>query len=261
VVVRRDATALDGRVAVVTGAAAGIGRATALALATHGADIAAIDRDESGLASLAAEVVAAGRRCVTSVGDVREAAAIADFVARTTEALGDRVHVLVNNVGGGFRAAFADLSPRGDETLVRENLLSVVWVTRAFLPLLADGASVVNVTSIEAHRAAPGFSLYAAAKAGVAELTQSLALELGVRSIRVNAVAPDVIQTPGIGTLQPPARTPLGRFGEPDEVAGVVVFLAGGLSSFVTGATVLVDGGNLAAAGWRRDDTGEGWVT
>jgi NAD(P)-dependent dehydrogenase (short-subunit alcohol dehydrogenase family) len=118
-----------------------------------------------------------------------------------------------------------------------------------------SGGSVVNITSIEAHRAGPGYGVYSAMKAAVSNLTKTLALELGDRMIRVNCIAPDVIPTPGIGNVVT-TSTPLARRGHDDAVAGAAVFLASDLSRFVTGTTVHVDGGNLAAAGWRRDETG-----
>ena len=122
---------------------------------------------------------------------------------------------------------------------------------------MAQGGSIVNVTSIEAHRAGPGYGVYSAMKAAVASLTKTLALELGDRGIRVNCVAPDVIPTPGLGgILSDEPRTPLPRIGHVDDVAGAVVWLAGELSGFVTGTTIHVDGGNLGAGGWRRSPDG-----
>ena len=167
----------------------------------------------------------------------------------------DRVDVLVNNAGGTFHAPFDSLSVNADETLIRENLLQVVWTTRSFLPALrrAPAASVVNITSIEAHRAAPNYAVYAAAKAGVANLAMSLALELA--PIRINNIAVDVTPTPAMGEFGD-GDTPLGRLGHVDDTAGAVVFLAGRLSGFVTGSTIHVDGGNLAAAGWHRTENG-----
>jgi NAD(P)-dependent dehydrogenase (short-subunit alcohol dehydrogenase family) len=240
---------------VVTGAAQGIGAAVATACAAFGADVAACDRDADGLARTAAAVEAAGRRARTAVLDVRDGEAVRDWVATL-----DRVDVLVNNAGGGFRADFVDVNDRGQDALIRENFTSVTNFVRACVPKMpGDGrASIVNVTSIEAHRAAPGFAVYSAMKAAVANLTKSLALELGDRMIRVNCVAPDVIPTPGIGG-ELPVKTPLPVAGHVDDVAGAVVFLASDLGRFVTGTTVHVDGGNLAAGGWGR--SGDGWVT
>jgi NAD(P)-dependent dehydrogenase (short-subunit alcohol dehydrogenase family) len=139
--------------------------------------------------------------------------------------------------------------------LVRENFTSVTSFIRHAVPLMPQsGGSIINVTSVEAHRAGPGFAIYAAMKAAVASLTKSLALELGGRHIRVNCLAPDVIPTPGIGEV--PVRTPLARPGNVDDVAGAAVFLASEMSAFVTGATLHVDGGNWAAGGWRRKEDG-----
>ena len=134
---------------------------------------------------------------------------------------------------------------------MRENFTSVTHCIRAAVPLMTTGrGSIINVTSIEAHRAGPGFAVYSAMKAAVANLTKSLALELGERMIRVNCIAPDVIPTPGIGEVA--VKTPLPRAGHVDDVAGAAVFLASDLSGFVTGSTLHVDGGNWAAGGWRR---------
>lgn len=252
---------LAGRNALVTGAASGIGRAIAVTFARFGADVAMCDRDASNLSTAAAEVEEAGRRAVTGVLDVRDRPAVAAWVAEAAAALGGRIDVVVNNAGGGFNAPFVDLSDKGEDALVRENFTSVVSVTRAALPHMSRGGSIINVTSIEAHRAAPGYAVYAAMKAGVASLTKSLALELGERMIRVNCIAPDVIPTPSLpGLAEAPVRTPLARRGHVDDVAGTAVFLASELSAFVTGTTIHVDGGNWAAGGWRRDEHG-GWVT
>jgi 3-oxoacyl-[acyl-carrier protein] reductase len=245
---------LDDRVAVVTGAAAGIGKATAIALARFGADLAVCDRDAHGLAETVARIQASGRTAISGVLDVRDAAAVVEFFDRLPE-----LHVLVNNAGGGFHADFLDVSEKGRDALLSENLTSVMDAVRAAVPHMPGGGSIVNVTSIEAHRGAPGYAIYAAAKAAVANLTMSLALELGPKLIRVNCVAPDVIPTPGVGNLGNEPRSPLPVQGHPDDVAAAVVFLASDMARFVTGTTIHVDGGNLAAGGWRRTDAG--WTT
>jgi len=128
------------------------------------------------------------------------------------------------------------------------------------VPLMPDtGGSIINITSIEAHRAGPKYAVYSAMKAGVYSLTKSLALELGSRLIRVNCVAPDVIPTPGIGGAME-VRTPLPVAGHPDDIAGACLYLASDLGRFVTGTTVHVDGGNLAAGGW-HGSAEDGWMS
>ena len=248
---------LEGRIALVTGAARGIGRAIALRFASSGADIALCDRDADGLADTARGIEAEGRRALTAVLDVREETAAAAFFEAVAGAF-PRLDVLVNNAGGGFHAAFADVSAKGQDALVRENFGQVADFVRRALPSMREGGSIINVSSIEAHRAAPGYAIYAAMKAAVANLTKSLALELGGRGIRVNCIAPDAIPTPGVGTELPP--TPLARRGDPDDVANAALYLASSLSAFVTGTTLHVDGGNHAAGGWRRRADGT-WET
>jgi 3-oxoacyl-[acyl-carrier protein] reductase len=251
-----DDVRLDDRVAVVTGAAVGIGRATAVALAQFGAHVAVCDRDADNLAACAEEIESAGRRAHQGVLDVRDGEQVTSWLAEVSAELG-AVDTLVNNAGGGFRAEFLDVSEKGQDALIRENFTSVTSFVRGVVPLMPEtGGSIVNVTSIEAHRAGPGFAIYSAMKAAQASLTQSLALELGPRLIRVNCVAPDVIPTPGIG-VDMGVRTPLPRAGHVDDIAAAVVFLANpALSGFVTGVTIHVDGGNSAAGGWRRQPDG-----
>jgi len=261
-VLDRDAVSLDGQVAVVTGAAKGIGQATALALANFGADLAICDRDVEGMQQTARDVEAIGQRCLTAALDVRDTAAVDSWVAEIGRELG-QIDVLVNNAGGTFYAHFFDTNAKGERAMVDENFTSVTNFVRACVPLMPDGSSIVNVTSIEAHRAAPGFGIYAAMKAAVESLTKTLALELAPRRIRVNTVAPDAIPTSGdavnaeaVGSdraaYEP--KVPLG-WGTVDDCAGPIVFLATGLASFMTGTTLHVDGGSHAASGWvRRPD-------
>lgn len=250
-----ESALLDGRVAVVTGAAVGLGAAIAEAFARFGADLALCDRDAANLAHAAERCEALGRRVVSAELDVREVGAVGEFLATVQQEFG-RAEILVNNAGGGFRADFLEVSERGQDALVRENFSSVTHFVRGFVPLVpASGGSIINLSSVEAHRAAPGFAVYAAMKAALENLSKSLALELAQRDIRVNCIAPDMIPTPGIGEL-PEGRTPLRRSGRPEDVAGAAVFLASELSAFVTGSTLHVDGGTWAAGAWRRSPDG-----
>jgi NAD(P)-dependent dehydrogenase (short-subunit alcohol dehydrogenase family) len=248
---------LAGRFAVVTGAARGIGSAIAAGFARQGADLALCDRDGEGLAAVARAVEAAGRRAHTGVFDLREEAALEDFFASLAQRA-PRIDALVCNAGGTFQAPFLELPARGREALVRENFTQAAECVRLAAPSMGEGGSIVFVSSIEAHRAAPGYAVYAAMKAALESLARSLALELGPRGIRVNCIAPDAIPTPGVGAELPP--TPLARRGHPDDVAGAALFLASPLSAFVTGTTLFVDGGNRAAGGWRHRADG-GWET
>jgi 3-oxoacyl-[acyl-carrier protein] reductase len=245
---------LTDRVVVVTGATKGIGRATAELCTRFGARVAVCDRDAEGLDTVPA--------VLARVLDVRDADARDAFVADVVTELG-RVDVLVNNAGGTFFRPFLDVSDNGDAALIAENFGHVTALVRRVVPHMPAGSSIVNVTSIEAHQAAPGFAVYGAMKAALAHLTRSLALELAPLGIRVNAIAPDAISTSGDQGLQdamraagaaygPSVLPPLGHFGATEDAAAVVLFLAGALARFVTGTTVHVDGGNWAAGGWRR---------
>jgi NAD(P)-dependent dehydrogenase (short-subunit alcohol dehydrogenase family) len=250
-----DSVLLTGRRAVVTGAAQGIGAAVATTLARFGADVAICDRDADGLARTAEEIAVMGRHAHPELLDVRDADAVNAWINPL-----DRVDVLVNNAGGGFMASFLDVNEKGQDALMRENFSSVTHCIRACVPkMTAEGGAIVNITSIEAHRAAPGYAVYSAMKAALVNLSMTLALELGDRRIRVNCIAPDVIPTPGIGG-DLPIKTPLPYAGHVDDVAAAVVYLASDWSRFVTGSTIHVDGGNIAAGGWGRTPGGA-WVT
>ena len=250
-----DSVLLTGRRAVVTGAARGIGAEVAVTLARFGADVDICDRDADGLARTTEQIIANGGHARTELVDVRDADAVREWIGGL-----DEVDVLVNNAGGGFEAAFVEVSDKGQDALIRENFLSVTHCIRACVAKMPErGGSIVNITSIEAHRAAPGYAVYSAMKAAVVNLTKTLALELGGRRIRVNCIAPDVIPTPGIGGVVP-VKTPLPSAGHVDDVAAAALYLASDWARFVTGTTIHVDGGNVAAGGWGRAADGT-WVT
>jgi 3-oxoacyl-[acyl-carrier protein] reductase len=251
-----DAFRLDGRLALVTGAARGLGAAIARGFGAYGARLALCDRDGEGLAAVAAELRDAGVEVSTETLDVRNRGAIDAWVAT----LGP-IHVLVNNAGGTFHSSFLDVSDNGQQSIIDVNFTSVTNFVRACVPSMPAGSSIVNITSVEAYKASPGFAVYGAMKAAVEHLSRSLALELSDRRIRVNTIAPDALPTPGdagllVGTDDYGAKLALG-WGESDDIAGAAVYLAADASRFVTGTTVHVDGGSDAARGWRK--TSEGW--
>jgi NAD(P)-dependent dehydrogenase (short-subunit alcohol dehydrogenase family) len=250
----RGAASLDGMVAVVTGGGSGIGRGVANGMAAFGARVAIWEQHDDTCASAAEEVGGLGIPT-----DVRDPEQVDAALARTRDELGP-VTVLVNNAGGVFESPLLDTSPNGWDALLRSNLGHVLLCTqRVGRAMVAEGAggSIINVTSIEGIRAAPGYAAYAAAKAGVINLTKTAALELAPHGIRVNALAPDFTMTEGLAALMPEttlehasAMVPMGRAGHVDEMAGAAVFLASPLSSYVTGQTLHVDGGTAAAGGW-----------
>ena len=170
---------LTDRVAVITGAASGIGAATARAYARFGADVAICDRNAEGLAETAAAVEAAGRRAVRAVIDVRDADAVQAHVADVASTFG-KVDVIVNNAGGSFLADFLATSDKGQQVMIDENFTQCTTLIRDCVPLMSRGStggSIINITSIEAWQAAPGFGIYAAMKAAMESLTQTLALK------------------------------------------------------------------------------------
>ncbi|MDH4169187.1 MAG: SDR family oxidoreductase [Acidimicrobiia bacterium] len=250
---------LDGRTAIVTGAARGIGEAIATGLARFGADVAICDREAEDMAATATDIAAQGRAALTGLLDVRDEDAVAAFVADVADAFGS-VDILVNNAGGGFNAAFLDVSAKGENALIRENFTSVTSFIRHTVPHMTSGGSIINVTSIEAHRAGPGFAIYSAMKAGVASLSQSLSMELAGDRIRVNCIAVDVTPTPGDAVLADDsgaishthwASQTWPEMGSVHDSAAAAVFLASDLSRFITGSSLHVDGGNWAASGWK----------
>ena len=254
-----DAFGLDGRVAIVTGAGRGLGRAMAIALAQAGADLALIDVDESGLESVAEEVAALDRRCFTRVTDVTHSDEVKATVEDVVAALGN-LHILVNNAGVTTGSRFEDLPENDWDKVLAVNMTGVFnfskWTAR-YLINAGSGGSVVNIASISGFVGNRGGnnSHYCATKGGVIALTRSLAVEWAHHNIRVNAIAPGYFVTPMTDRLKTRdadfyqelvERVPLGRFGEPPDLAGAVVYLAGPASSFVTGNVLVIDGGYTA---------------
>jgi NAD(P)-dependent dehydrogenase (short-subunit alcohol dehydrogenase family) len=200
----------------------------------------------------------------TAVVDARDPDALASFFATVDQRFGGLLHILVNVVGGTFRQPFADSNPRGWQALVRANFTWMLHSTQLAIPRMraAGCGSVINLTSIEAHRAAPEFAVYAAMKAAVTSFSRTLAVELGPDRIRVNTIAPDLVPTEGtramddvasepaaVAALSDRIAIPMGRRGTYEDVGGCALFLASDLSGYVTGTTLHPDGGALAASG------------
>lgn len=251
-----------GKTVLVTGGGAGIGRAIADAFAQQGARLIIAEIDPGHAADAAA---AFGDAAAVHVVDVTDRAAVRALAA----AIAGPIDVLVNNVGHFLAAKpFETLDDDEIDAILTINLRTVITVTHAMLPHLraaGPGASIINLTSIEGFRGIPNCSIYAAAKAGIAGLTKSLALELAPSGIRINDIAPETTETPQVPVTFMIAAEhrphiarwiPLGRFGTPADCAGAALYLASPLAAWVTGTTIHVDGGALAAAGWTRDPKG-----
>lgn len=243
---------LNGKVALVTAAARGIGRACALALAQAGADVALGLREKDADGGLAAEIAALGRRVLPLQMDVRHMAQIQSAVAEAAQFFG-RIDILVNNAGiGAPNPAEAVTEKDFDDTLA-VNLKGTFFTCQAVgrVMMAQGGGRIVNIGSQAGFVALPTESVYCMSKAAIAHLTKCLALEWAPHHINVNAVAPTFIETPGtVKWLGNPdfkasveKRIPLGRVGTPEEVAGPVVFLASEAASLITGATLMIDGG------------------
>jgi 3-oxoacyl-[acyl-carrier protein] reductase len=245
---------LTGKFAVVTGASRGIGRAIAVDLARAGADVALFGRDLPALEETQAACAAAreGARTKIHVVDVTDEAAVAEHIGQMTAAVG-RIDIAVANAGQAKDGLILRFKSADLDRLIDVNLKSAFYLSAAVAkPMMKQrGGSIVFVSSIVGLAGNAGQSAYAATKAGLLGLTKSLAKELGSRNIRVNAVAPGLIETAMTSEMPAAARDyylntiALGRAGAPEDVAPVVTFLASDAARYVTGQTLVVDGGFL----------------
>lgn len=274
-----DRAGLSGKVAAMVGGGGGIGRCIALALADAGVGLAICDRDEAALAQTLVEVARRGRRAHGTSGDATDPAILDEFY----DAVGrdfERLDIVVNVVGGVRRASFLDASRDAITQDIQRNYGYVVQSVQRAVPLIrrsGAGGSIINFTSIEAHRGAATFAVYAGAKAATSNFTRALAVELGGEKIRLNCIAPDTTPSQGnVDALAPESIAAIAEATEaqlaqqmamyiplkspppPDALVNAVLFLASDLAAFITGATLHVDGGTMAAAGFLDWPFGDG---
>jgi 3-oxoacyl-[acyl-carrier protein] reductase len=244
---------LTGKVAVVTGASKGIGAAIAKSLAAAGASVVVnYASSKSGAEAVVAAITAAGGKAVAVGGSVAKKAEAQGIIAAAIKAYG-RLDVLVNNSGVYAFAPLADITEESFHQQFDVNVLGLLLTTQAAVKHLGEGASIINIGSVVSRVTPPGSAVYTGTKGAVAGITGVLARELGPKQIRVNAVNPGMIETEGahaagfIGSdfqKDVVSKTPLGRIGQPDDVASVVTFLASDDSRWLTGEELLASGGN-----------------
>jgi len=249
---------LASKVAIITGAASGIGAATAERFCREGAAVLVVDRNGDGAAAVAQRLDPSGRRARGVLADVQDEAAARACVRAALEAWG-RLDILVNNAGVASGMDLLEFTPEEFDRVIGINLKGPLLFCKHSVPAMrSGGGAIVNVASISASCGIPGQALYAPSKGGLLQMTRQMAVEYAGHNIRVNAVSPGTIETP---LLRPPnddlekhqrqlewlrTQHPIGRFGQPDEVAAAILFLASDEASFITGANLAVDGGYAA---------------
>ena len=245
---------LKGKVAIVTGGGTGIGKEIAITLAEHGAKIVIAGRKKENLKSASDQIKKITSHVLAVKTDIRNEQEVENLFKKASEKFGS-VDILVNNAGGQFIAPFEKISANGFDAVVKTNLYGTWFCCKSALNYMKKkGGKIVNIVHIYAIRAAPGLAHSGAARAGVINLTKSLALELAQHKINVNAVAPGITVTEGfkeeminnkemMKKLQ--ETIPLQRFAEPKEIADCILFLVSGASDFITGQVIAVDGGQV----------------
>jgi 3-oxoacyl-[acyl-carrier protein] reductase len=251
-----DRAGLTGKVALIAGGGGGLGRAVALDYARAGMHLVLCDKNEELLDTTVRDISEVAEEPLAALIDVRDADAFTTTFNEGLDRFG-RLDVLVNVAGGTFKADFVDTNSRGWDAVIRMNfgwLLHSTHLAAVQMRKQGDGGSIISITSIEGHRAAPGYAVYAGMKGAVTNFSRTLALELAPDRIRVNTIAPDQTPTEGMPMDYVPeviqAGIPMGRQGTYEDTGNCALFLASDLSSYVTGTTLHPDGGAYASAGW-----------
>lgn len=251
-----DRAGLQGKVALIAGGGGGLGRAIAHDFARAGMRLILCDKNQDLLDATVHDATEAGEAPFAECIDVRDADAFTKVFREGVEHFGG-LDVLVNVVGGTFKADFLDTNSRGWDAVIRANfgwLLHSTQLAAQQMRAAGHGGSIINLTSIEAHRAAPGYAVYSAMKGAIVQLSRTLALELAPERIRINNIAPDQTPTEGMPMEYDQrvirAGIPMGRQGTYEDIGGCALFLASDLSGYVTGTTLHPDGGAIASAGW-----------
>ena len=259
----RELFSLEGKVAIVTGAAGGLGRWFAAGLGAAGAAVLATDLDEQGLDELAEALAGAGVRVATAVVDLGDEDAPERIVAAAVERLGG-LHVLVQNAAVNRRMPILEMDRASWDWITRIDLRLPYFLAQAAARRMIEqgtGGSIISISSLNALYALEQISVYGPAKAGLSQLTKVMALEWAEHGIRANAIAPGFMDTPLAAPIWADDdmrrwifnRVPVERPGRPDELVGVCLLLASEAGSFLTGQTIHVDGGTAAAGGWYPD--------
>ena len=247
---------LDGKVALIAGGGGGLGKAIALDFARAGMHLILCDKNVELLEATAATIAETAEAPFTAPIDVRDAD---EFTKTFADGVGHygRLDTLVNVAGGTFKADFLETNSRGWDAVIRANfgwlLLSTQLAAKQMIEQ-GDGGSIINLTSIEGHRAAPGYAVYAGMKGAVINFSRTMALELAPHGIRINNIAPDQTPTEGMpmnyDSRVIEAGIPMGRQGSYEDIGGCALFLASDLSKYITGTNLHPDGGAFASAGW-----------
>jgi 3-oxoacyl-[acyl-carrier protein] reductase len=251
-----DRAGLTGKVALIAGGGGGLGRAIALDYARAGMHLVVCDKNEELLDKTVRDISEVADAPLSALIDVRDADAFTQAFNDGLDRFG-RLDVLVNVAGGTFKADFVDTNTRGWDAVIRANfawLLHSTHLAAVQMREQGDGGSIISITSIEGHRAAPGYAVYAGMKGAVTNFSRTLALELAPDRIRVNTIAPDQTPTEGMPMEYIPeviqAGIPMGRQGTYEDIGNCALFLASDLSSYITGTSLHPDGGAFASAGW-----------